>query len=314
MNKRVIERRPGAFACLGLPELDELVEEVLATPAQGAATEPICSTLVSISSQSCRSPRTHCRRLAAPRPVSASSPRQERRSRARSAAAWRRSAGRAGLRSPRRRGLSAKPRAHRAARRDPRDIGRERSSGPAPLSFAPSRPRPFSTSSSVAGAASSAASPRHRGRAPRWPRPGAPAIAIRLQTAPVRLRRLVEEALEQGDLDIGVASLAERVGQLLHLLQRLARAWREAGLEDLERRAQARVATRMSCTRSTSSRSSTPSECAKTSSERTLTTLAAAFERPLAVELALRAPATAEAEDGLLARRRGGARSRWRCR
>ena len=133
------------------------------------------------------------------------------------------------------------------------------------------------------------------GASARWPRPGGPELLDQVeQGAAVRLRHLVYEALEQRDLDVGVASLAERVGQRLDLFSALR--WRLGGKQGSNISSAARrrrVATRMSCTRSTSSRSRTPSEWAKTSLDRTLTTLPAACENdPSQSSSTLRAPAT----------------------
>ena len=61
-----------------------------------------------------------------------------------------------------------------------------------------------------------------------------------LQPPPVGGRRLLQEAGEEGDRDVAVAALAERVGKRLDLLQRpLVALAREAGPEHLQRRPQA---------------------------------------------------------------------------
>ena len=104
---------------------------------------------------------------------------------------------------------------------------------------------------------------------PRWPRP-APRAGSR-SAPPARPGRLPAplraKPVEELDLDVAVAPLAERVGQRLHPLQRLAVALaRKAGL----RRPPAPPAAAASppacrARARSSSMSSTPSECSKTS-------------------------------------------------
>ena len=72
-----------------------------------------------------------------------------------------------------------------------------------------------------------------------------------LQPSAVGGRRLVEEAREEGDRDVAVAALAERVGKRLDLLQRRAcsacAGKQGRNISSAARRR--RLATRMSCTR-----------------------------------------------------------------